>query len=47
MEDGESAMCSYAVLNMGWTPSQFLNLPPKDKAFVIASIKIKLERQKK
>lgn len=36
----------YAVLNMNYKPSEFTNLPPKEKAFVIASIKIKMERQK-
>lgn len=47
MGDGEAAMCSYAVLNLHMTPSQFINLPPKDKAFIIASIEIKVEQEKK
>ena len=37
----------YAVLNMSYTPSQWINLTQKEKAFVIACIKIKLEEQKK
>lgn len=37
----------YAVLNMGYTPSQFINLGTKEKAFVIASILIKIEEEKK
>jgi len=32
---------------MGWTPSQYINLPYKDRMFVIASILIKLEEEKK
>jgi hypothetical protein len=32
---------------MGWTPSQFINLPEKDRAFVIASILTKIEEEKK
>lgn len=46
MEDGESLYCMYAVLNMGYKPSEFANLPPKEKAFVVASIRIKMESQK-
>lgn len=37
----------YAVLNMGYTPSQWINLTIKEKAFVIASIKIKIDEEKK
>ena len=37
----------YAVLNMGYTPSQWINLTQKDRAFVMASIQIKLEEEKK
>ena len=37
----------YAVLNMGYTPSQFINLNYREKAFVIASIMIKIEEEKK
>lgn len=37
----------YAVLNMGYTPSQWINLHERDKAFIIASIQIKLEEEKK
>ena len=37
----------YCVLNMGWTPSQYIKLSPKDKAFVIASILTKLDEEKK
>ena len=37
----------YAVLNMGYTPSQWINLTQRDRAFIIASIKIKLEEERK
>ena len=37
----------YAVLNMGYTPSQWTKLTQKEKAFIIAAIEIKLEEEKK
>lgn len=37
----------YAVLNMGYKPSDWLNLNIKEKAFIIANIKIKIEEEKK
>ena len=37
----------YAVLNMSYTPSQWINLSQKERAFIIASIQIKLEEEKK
>jgi len=37
----------YAVLNMGYTPSQYINLSEKERAFIIASIQIKIEEEKK
>lgn len=37
----------YAVLNMGYTPSQWINLTQRERAFVMASIQIKLEEEKK
>lgn len=46
MEDGESAYCMYTVLNMNWTPTQFAKLSNREKAFVIASIKIKMEAER-
>ncbi len=35
----------YAVLNMGYTPSQFINLSRKDRNFIIACIQIKLDEE--
>ena len=37
----------YAVLNMGYTPSQWVNLTQREKAFIIAAISIKVEEEKK
>lgn len=37
----------YCVLNMGYTPTQYINLSLKDRAFIIACIQIKLEEEKK
>ena len=37
----------YAVLNMGYTPSQYIKLSQKERAFIIACIEIKLEEEKK
>ena len=36
----------YCVLNMGWTPSQYMNLPYKERVFVIASVMTKLDEEK-
>ena len=35
------------VIEHGWTPRKFENLPVGEKAFVIASIKSELEQRKK
>lgn len=37
----------YAILNMGYTPSQYIKLSQKERAFIIASIQIKIEEEKK
>ena len=37
----------YAVLNMGYTPSQYIQLNQRERAFIIACIKIKVEEEKK
>lgn len=37
----------YAVLNMGYTPSQYIKLSQKERAFIIASIKLKIDEEKK
>ena len=40
-------MCMYAILELHYTPKQFLNLPMNEKAFVIASIELKIEKEKR
>lgn len=37
----------YAVLNMGYTPSQWINLSQKERAFIVACIQIKIDEEKK
>lgn len=37
----------YAVLNMGYTPSQYIKLSQRERAFIIASIKLKIDEEKK
>ena len=37
----------YAVLNIGYAPSQYINLSQKERAFIIACIKIKIEEEKR
>ena len=39
-------MCMYAVMELHYTPEQFINLPVNSKAFVIASIRLKMEKEK-
>lgn len=46
MEDGEAAFCSYCVLNMNMKPSDFINLPPNEKAFIIACIRLKMDNNR-
>lgn len=37
----------YAVINMGYTPSQWINLSQKDRAFIMACISLKLDEEKR
>ena len=37
----------YAVLELHYTPKQFADLPMNEKAFLIASIQLKLEQEKR
>jgi hypothetical protein len=32
---------------MGWTPSQYTKLSQRERAFIIASVQLKLEEEKK
>ena len=40
-------MCMYAVMELHYTPKQFVNLPMNEKAFLIASIQLKIEEEKR
>ena len=40
-------MCMYAVMELHYTPSQFANLPINEKAFLIASIQLKIAEEKR
>ena len=40
-------MCMYAVLELHYTPRQFASLPINEKAFIIASIQLKIEQEKR
>ena len=40
-------MCMYAVMELHYTPEQFVSLPTNQKAFVIASIQLKMEEEKR
>jgi hypothetical protein len=35
------------IINHGWTPEKFANLSINSKAFVIASIRLKIDEEKK
>ncbi|RTQ91636.1 hypothetical protein EKG35_13290 [Lysinibacillus telephonicus] len=49
MEDGDSDanIAHYVLHKLRLLPSQYLNLPRLEKAFVIASIQVKIEAEKK
>lgn len=44
--DGEANYAHYALLKLHILPSVFLAMDEQEKAFVIASIKIKMEKDK-
>lgn len=37
----------YAILKMGYTPLQWINLTYKEKAFIMACIEIEMDEKKK
>lgn len=45
--DGETWYAYYTLHKFHWTPSQFANLPHKEKALVIAMIDEKIKEDKK
>ena len=45
--DPEANFAHFCLQKFGWEPSKFMNLPVKERAFVIASIKTRIEAEKK
>lgn len=45
--DPEANFAHFCLQKFGWEPSKFLDLPIKERAFVIASIKVRAESEKK
>ncbi len=45
--DTEFVCYHFALHNFSWEPSKWLTLNRKEKALVIASIKVEMERRKK
>lgn len=45
--DPEANFAHFCLQKFGWEPSKFLDLPIKERAFVIASIKTRIEAEKK
>ena len=45
--DPEANFAHFCLQKFGWEPSKFMNLPVKERAFVIASIKVRCEDEKK
>lgn len=49
IEDGdpEANYAHYCLQEFGWEPSKFLNLPVAERAFVIASISVRCDKERK
>lgn len=45
--DPEANFAHFCLQKFGWEPSKFLDLPIKERAFVIASIEVRVESEKK
>lgn len=45
--DPEASFAHFCLQKFGWEPSKFLALPIKERAFVIASIDIRCEAERK
>jgi hypothetical protein len=45
--DPEANFAHFCLQKFGWEPSKFLNLPIEERAFVIASCKVRVEDEKK
>ena len=45
--DPEANYAHYCLQKFGWEPSKFINLPPLERAFVIASIDTRIDAERK
>ena len=45
--DPEANFAHFCLQKFGWEPSKFLDLPIKERSFVIASIEVRAESEKK
>jgi len=45
--DPDANYAHYCLQKFGWEPSKFLGLPPLERAFVIASIDIRIDAERK
>jgi len=45
--DPEANFAHFCLQKFGWEPSKFLDLPIRERAFVIASINVRCEAEKK
>jgi len=45
--DPEANYAHFCLQKFGWEPSKFLDLPVEDRAFVIASIDVRCDAEKK
>lgn len=46
-DDDEATVAYYCLHRFHWKPSEYLSLPMREKAFVIAAIDIRVEAEKK
>lgn len=45
--DPEANFAHFCLQKFGWEPSKFLDMPLRERAFVIASINVRCEAEKK
>ena len=45
--DPEANFAHFCLQKFGWEPSKFLDMPLREQAFVIASINVRCEAEKK
>ena len=45
--DPEASFAHFCLQKFGWAPSKFLDLPDSEQAFVIASIQVRIDAERK